>query len=78
VRTLFSRFWFDRTRAREGLEHLRLYRAMYDEKRKILSQRPLHDENSHAADALRTFAMSYRSTSPRVARRGRKELAWIV
>jgi phage terminase large subunit len=78
VRTLFSRLWVDRTRAREGLDHLRLYRATYDEKRKILSQRPLHDEHSHAADALRTFAIAHRSSTARSARRDRREMAWIV
>jgi hypothetical protein len=55
VRMLFSRLGFDQTRAREGVDHLRLYRAMHDEKRKILHQRPRHDEHRHAAETRRTF-----------------------
>lgn len=54
VRTAFSTFLFDEVNCREGIEHLRRYHRTYDETKRIFSNDPLHDEHSHAADALRT------------------------
>jgi len=51
VRTMFPRFLFDSEKCYEGLEALKAYRTWSD--------RPLHDWSSHAADALRCFAMGY-------------------
>ena len=47
MRTILPRCWFDRARCRQGVEYLREYRAQYDEKRQVLSNRPLHDSSSH-------------------------------
>lgn len=69
VRVLLPRVWFDKTRCADGIEKLRLYRAEYDEKRQVLSTRPLHDSASHAADALRTFAVSFQDRRPLGPRR---------
>jgi phage terminase large subunit len=54
TRTLFNRFWFDEGRCKDGLQALRHYRYDIDEQGQW-SKEPLHDDNSHAADALRTL-----------------------
>ena len=58
VRAKFSRYHFDRSRCSEGLKKLELYHRRYDKKRRVFMKEPLHDENSHAADAIRMEAMS--------------------
>jgi phage terminase large subunit len=78
VRTILPRCWFDRVRCRQGVEYLREYRAQYDEKRQVLSNRPLHDRASHAADAFRVLATAHRSVVARSSQRRQRELAWIV
>jgi phage terminase large subunit len=60
VRMLIPRSWFDATKVARGIEALRTYRADYDEERKVLSRKPVHDWASHAADAARTFAGGFR------------------
>jgi phage terminase large subunit len=59
VRTLFPRFVFDSEKCYEGIECLKAYRREWSETRKAWLEHPLHDFASHAADALRTFAMGY-------------------
>jgi hypothetical protein len=61
VRTLLPRLGSDRARAREGVDPLRLCRAMDDEKRKILHQHPRRDEHRHAAEARRTLPVAHRA-----------------
>lgn len=55
VRTVFDNLWFDEERCADGLNALRHYRY------KVLdgqfSDKPLHDEFSHAADAMRYLAL---------------------
>lgn len=53
VRAALPRCWFDRDRCSRGIEALRNYRREWNDKLKALSQRPLHDWSSHAADAFR-------------------------
>lgn len=62
VRMLLPRVWIDKARCAEGIRALQHYRSEWDEKRKVLRPRPLHDWSSHGADALRYFAQSYRDT----------------
>jgi phage terminase large subunit len=52
VRTVFSNLWFDETRCADGINHLRRYRYEVGENG-AFSDRPVHDEASHAADGLR-------------------------
>lgn len=59
-RMLLPRCWIDRVKCEHGLKALRNYRAEWDEKRKVLKPRPLHDWSSHAADAFRYLAVAYR------------------
>jgi phage terminase large subunit len=52
VRTQFPNLWFDETRCADGINHLRRYRYEVDDNG-AFSNRPVHDEASHAGDALR-------------------------
>ena len=60
VRTMLPRIWFDERKCERGIAALRQYRAEYDEERKVLSNRPLHDWTSHACDAMRMFSVTHR------------------
>jgi phage terminase large subunit len=57
VRTLFPTMWFDATRCADGVQALRHYRFDVDDDGRF-SRKPLHDEHSHAADALRYVAVA--------------------
>lgn len=59
VRTILPRIWFDAKKCERGVAALRQYRSEYDEERKVLSNRPLHDWTSHACDSIRYFAVSH-------------------
>ena len=52
ARPKFSRCWFDETKCARLLECLRAYHYEYDERNKLLKDRPHHDWSSHAADAF--------------------------
>ena len=58
VRALLPRCWFDAERCARGIAALRQYRKAWDDERKCFASRPLHDWSSHAADALRTGAVT--------------------
>jgi phage terminase large subunit len=59
VRMLLPMCWFDRTKCKDGIEALRMYRRDYDEKRQEFRVAPLHDWTSHYADAMRYFAVAH-------------------
>jgi hypothetical protein len=59
VRNVLSQCYFDESKCERGLSALEGYRAEYDDTKKMLSNRPLHDWCSHGADAFRTFAVGY-------------------
>ena len=66
---------FNRSRCKDGIEALRMYRREWDDKRKTFRERPLHDWSSHGADAFGEFAVNYskavaKSSIPRRARIG--------
>jgi len=63
ARNILSQCWFDRDKCSRGIMALENYRAQYDEEKKILNNRPLHDWSSHGASAFITFAVGY---SPKV------------
>ena len=52
ARPKFSRCWFDDTKCTRLLECLAAYHYEYDEKNKLLKDRPHHDWSSHGADAF--------------------------
>jgi len=59
ARLIFNRCVFDERRCESGIAALKAYRYEVNDNG-TWSNRPLHDENSHAADAFRYFASSYR------------------
>ena len=66
VRVLLPRIWFDRERCARGIDALAQYRQEWDPKLQNFKAIPLHDWTSHAADALRYYAMANvgNATSP--------------
>ena len=52
ARPKFSRCWFDEKKCARLLECLAAYHYEYDDKNKLLKDRPKHDWSSHAADAF--------------------------
>jgi phage terminase large subunit len=57
ARMLMNRCFFDQSRCAEGLQALRHYRYAVDPDTKMFSEKPLHDQFSHAADAYRYCAV---------------------
>lgn len=60
VRRMLPMCWFDEKNCKKGIDSLEAYTKEYDTKKKIYSQKPLHDWASHGADAFRYLAMSMR------------------
>jgi hypothetical protein len=58
VRARFPRYHFDAGKCVEGIKKLELYHRRWDKKRKVFIKEPVHDCNSHAADAIRMEAIS--------------------
>lgn len=56
-----NKCYFDRKTA-DGVEHLKAYCRKYDEQSKTFSSSPLHDSNSHAADAFRYLSLTWRQS----------------
>jgi phage terminase large subunit len=56
ARTIFPRCYFDRQNTEEGLNCLRHYRYDVDEHGQF-SQKPIHDQYSHGADAWRMLGL---------------------
>ncbi len=81
VRMVLPKCWFDEKKCEKGLKALSNYQSKWDEKNKILTTRPLHDWSSHAADAMRTFAMAARGSAGRIKPEDLKqkaEMDWDV
>jgi hypothetical protein len=57
VRQILPLCRFDRDKTEKGLDALRSYRRVWDEKLKAYRDTPLHDWASDPADAFRTFAI---------------------
>lgn len=57
VRQTLEVCWFDKEKTAAGLDALRSYRRVWDEKLHTYRDKPLHDWASDPADAFRTFAM---------------------
>lgn len=63
VRITLPRCFFDRTRTERGLDALRQYQKVWDEKNRTFSLKPLHDWSSHSADAFRYLAQGLKPTA---------------
>lgn len=57
ARTIFPTCYFDKNNAAAGLDCLRHYRYDVDPDTKQFSQKPLHDQYSHGADAFRYIGL---------------------
>ena len=57
VRNMLSRCVFDEVKCEKGLNALRQYRSVWDDKLRTPSKEPLHDWTSHGADAFRELAV---------------------
>ena len=57
VRQILPLCWFDKVSTEKGVDALRSYRRVWDEKLRAYRDHPLHDWASDPADAFRTFAM---------------------
>lgn len=57
VRQVLELCWFDKEKTAAGVDALRSYRRIWDEKLHTYRDKPLHDWASDPADAFRTFAM---------------------
>jgi hypothetical protein len=53
VRTTLNRCWFNEVTCQKGIDALLQYRSSYNDKKKIWSQKPVHDWTSHASDSFR-------------------------
>jgi phage terminase large subunit len=62
ARNVIRRSWFDAKACKHGLDALWNYRREYDDDRRILMSRPVHDWSSHAADAFRCAATAETTT----------------
>ena len=57
VRQILPLCRFDKEKTEKGVDALRSYRRIWDEKLKAYRDTPLHDWASDPADAFRTFAI---------------------
>ena len=64
VRNILSQCWFDADKCADGISALKNFRTEYDEIKKKLGNRYLHDWSSHAASAFITFAVGYAPKKP--------------
>lgn len=60
ARNILPSCWFDKENCAQGISALKNYRAEYDEEKKKLGNRPLHDWSSHGSSAFIVFAVGYK------------------
>jgi hypothetical protein len=60
VRNILPRCYFDEKKCEQGLNALRSYQKVFDEKNMVYRPTPLHNWASHGADGFQTFALSQR------------------
>jgi len=78
ARMLMNRCYFDQNRCAEGLQALRHYRYDVDPDTKLFSKSPLHDQNSHAADAWRYAAVALDEGADSWSQPITVKTSWIV
>ena len=62
VRSTLPKVWIDEVKCKPLIKALEGYRQEFDSKRKVYKPNPLHDQFSHAADAMRYLAISLPKT----------------
>jgi hypothetical protein len=65
ARSFIGKCWFDREKTQRGRDCLVAYRRLWDGKRRVFANAPLHDWASHGADAFRTLAISHKLARPK-------------
>jgi hypothetical protein len=65
TRRMLNMTWIDEKHCEKGLDALRNYRRLWDEKLRAFRNEPYHDWASHSADALRMFASGWYETAPK-------------
>ena len=63
VRNLLNRCWFSKNDCYAGIEALKGYHKEFDSSRGVFRKTPVHDKNSHGADAFRTLAVGLKQPS---------------
>jgi len=58
VRSTLGKMWIDEHKCKDLIKAIENYRQEWDGKRQVYKERPLHDQYSHAADALRYLCVS--------------------
>jgi len=58
VRSTFAKVWIDEQKCKPLIRALENYRQEWDSKKKVYKTQPLHDINSHFADAFRYLCLS--------------------
>lgn len=62
VWTHFPKFWIDKEKCRSLIHAIENYRREWDEQRQMYKNKPVHDHNSHYADALRYLCQALHKT----------------
>lgn len=63
VRNILNRCWFSKNDCYAGIEALKGYHKDFDSQRGVFRKAPVHDKNSHGADAFRTLAVGLKQPS---------------
>jgi phage terminase large subunit len=63
VRNMLNRCWFSKNDCYKGLEALKGYHKEFDSSKGVFRKTPVHDANSHGADAFRTLAVGLKQPS---------------
>lgn len=58
IRGILSRCWFDKTKCKRGIDALKGYRKVWNEKMMVYEKTPVHDWTSHGTDAFQTLAQN--------------------
>lgn len=64
ARKFLSLCWFHEDKCAQLIDHLSLYRRVWDDKLGVFRDRPVHDINSHAADMFRYAAITHEFDTP--------------
>ncbi len=82
VRTTLHKCWFDENKCKKGIDSLLQYRSSYDDKKKIWSQKPVHDWTSHASDSFRYLCVTEVVFTGNDSAWGRElpkqDLSWVI
>jgi intein/homing endonuclease len=74
VRSILLRTWIDKKKCEPLIRALENYRQEYDSKRKVYKRHPVHDNFSHACDAMRYLAIELPHIGPSMTAEDLKKL----